>query len=108
MALRFRLVVVCSVLLLAHASAAAQPAVAPPPHLALDELVKEYKRFGLPLPPPNAELVRVKLTRLSGLPDGLGFRIPPTKPGEDPKYLVGSSHDSWVTSSEAITPGSDI
>ena len=64
---------------------AARPHVAPAPHLALDELVKEYKRLGLPFPPPNAELVRVKS---ADRPDELVFRIP-TKPGSYPDIMVG-------------------
>jgi hypothetical protein len=64
MALALRFVAVCSAVLLACAAADAQPPAAPEPHLALDELVKEYKRLGLPLPPANAELVRVEKPHL--------------------------------------------
>jgi hypothetical protein len=72
MALVLRFVTACSALLLSSATASAQLPVAPEPHLALDELVKEYKRLGLPLPPPNAELVRF---RYANRPAELGFHV---------------------------------
>jgi hypothetical protein len=61
------------VVVLTGAPAAAQLPVAPEPHLALDELVKEYKRLGLPFPPPNAELVRFRYA--NNQPAELGFHV---------------------------------
>jgi hypothetical protein len=63
MTLALRFVAICSAVLFACAAAGAQPPAAPEPHLALDGLVKEYKRLGLPLPPANAELVRIRMVR---------------------------------------------
>jgi hypothetical protein len=40
-------------------AATGQVPTAPPPHPALDEVVKEYRRLGLPLPPRGAKLVRI-------------------------------------------------
>jgi hypothetical protein len=107
MALAFRLFAVCSAVLFACAAADAQPPAAPEPHLALDGLVKEYKRLGLPLPPANAELVRVTLLRLPAYssPDELAFRIPPTKPGEHPNYLIGADYETFVPGAEPVKPG---
>ncbi len=87
MVLTLRFVAACAAVLLAGGPAVAQLPVAPEPHLALDELVKEYKRLGLPLPPPNAELVRLKWT--PDTPPCLGFQLPPAKPGDDPQHLIG-------------------
>ena len=101
MALALRFVAVCSVILFACAPATAQLPVAPEPHLALDELVKEYTRLGLPLPPANAELVRIKLS-----PDGrweYGFRTPPAKPGA-PSYLIGAKDVNSVAAVELLKP----
>jgi hypothetical protein len=102
MALALRFVAVCSAVLFACAVANAQPPAAPPPHLALDELVKEYKRLGLPLPPANAELVRVK----TAYPDQIGFRTP-AKPERYSVVLIGSESQSrdWHEAHEAIEPG---
>jgi hypothetical protein len=102
MALALRFLAICSVMLFACGSASAQKPVAPEPHLALDELVKEYKRLGLPLPPANAELVRVKATNY---PDQLGFRIPAGSGGY-PKYLVGAEYTTWETD-EPVKPDAD-
>jgi hypothetical protein len=108
MALPLRFLVVTAAVLLSRVPTAAQAPVAPEPHLALDELVKEYKRLGLPLPPPNAELVRVKRITLRNSPDELGFRIPATKPGDKPNYLFGSAYDAPVLRAEPFKPGSGI
>lgn len=102
-----------AVLLLAQGIAVAQPPTAPMPHPTLDELVKVYQRLGLPLPPPNAELVRVKGWPESGglfggrfpaQPDRLGFRIPSEKPGDESSYLVGTNQES-ATTVEPVKPG---
>lgn len=101
MSLPLRLLAAFASTLLACAPALAQKPVAPEPHLALDELVKEYKRLGLPLPPPNAELVRVKFTNY---PDQLGFRAPAT-PGESPEIVIGTDiHSSRRRTSEVVKP----
>jgi hypothetical protein len=51
--------VVIAFLLAASSAATAQVEVAPPPHPTLDEVVKEYLRLELPLPPKDAVLVRI-------------------------------------------------
>jgi hypothetical protein len=89
MAPLLRLMALGSVLLFACAPATAQLPVAPEPHLALDELVNEYKRLGLPLPPENAELVLIK--QRPGMCDELGFRVPRPKFGGAESYLIGTS-----------------
>ena len=69
-------------------AAFAQPPTAPPPHPPLAELVKEYVRLGLPLPPPDAPLVKIR--QITGA-DGegtakftyeLGFQLPRLCPVE--------------------------
>lgn len=84
------------------ATTAAQPPTAPPPHLALDEFAREYQRLGLPLPPPGAELVRVKDSSGSYR---LGFALPP-EPDKPPYRLVGLKEE-WAASVERVGPGSD-
>ena len=77
-----RLLAAVGLLALAAPASPAQPGVAPPPHLPLDELVKEHRRLGLPVPPPNAELVRLKYWNdRPETPYRLGFRIPPKSAG---------------------------
>ena len=104
------LVVVAGLLLFACNQAIAQPPTAPPPHPALDELVKEYLRLELPLPPPDAPLVRILRRHVDrDHPDGpqvsfsyvLGFSLPPTAPGKDPRYFVGHGRlgPEWFDSS---------
>lgn len=87
---------------LAGGVAVAQPPPAPPPVPTLREVVKEYQRLGLPLPPADAPLVRIEVWRRS-LEDSdrpparaylLGFRLPPQWPGGDPRYWCGSA---WAT-----------
>lgn len=70
--------------------AIAERSIAPAPHVPLEVLVREYKRFDLPIPPPNAELVHVRdgfnsksQTRF------LGFRTPPAQVGQKPQFLFG-------------------
>ncbi|MFO0804779.1 MAG: hypothetical protein U0791_16850 [Gemmataceae bacterium] len=58
MATSLRLAAILLSLLLAAPPANAQVEVAPPPHPAFDEVVKDYLRLELPLPPKDAELVR--------------------------------------------------
>jgi hypothetical protein len=100
-----RLLTPLAALLLAAAPAVAQPAVAPPPHLPIDELVKVYQSFGLPLPPKDAELVRLTPTHF---PPRLGFRCQPAKPGETPRYFVGTGYDYsaayYGTKVEPVSP----
>jgi hypothetical protein len=80
-ALRFTATVAC--LWLGTTPAFAQLPVAPEPHPTLDELVKEYQRCGLPVPPKDAELVHLSTI--------LGFRYPSTEWGERTRCLVGGS-----------------
>lgn len=82
-------------LLLAPRAGLAQLPVAPPPHPTLDDVVKEYLRLGLPLPPEDAELVRIHRV-FHGNPDEaeehsylLGFCSPPRKQFEEPRYFLG-------------------
>ena len=93
MTISTHLVVAFCVSLFTGVTASAQPPTAPPPHLALDELVKEYKRLGLPLPPPSAVLVR---GRYGSNPDQLSFRIP-AEPGGYAEYLDSTRHRSFET-----------
>lgn len=98
-----RLAAAFTALLLSRGGAVAQLPTAPMPHLSLDGLVGEYKRFGLPLPPPDAEFVRLK--HYNSRPDEpylLGFRIP-AKPGEDAPCLVGSEY-LWPALVEPAKP----
>lgn len=81
----------------------AQPPVAPAPHPALSQLLKDYKRYGLPFPPENAELVRIKWrTQEKEERFHLAFRIPPPKPGDEPRYLIGD----WERGSQNVDPES--
>jgi hypothetical protein len=112
-----------AVVLLTRADAAAQVSVAPPPHPALVEVVKEYQRLGLPVPPPGAEFVRIE--RWHFPPDlitddaparpteplplkrqqafWLGFRLPPPWAGADPRYLLAADPD-WTLDDEWFDP----
>ena len=77
----------------ANGVAIAQPPAAPRPHLPLEALVKEYKRYGLPFPPANAQLVRINWDIYHGKepgdqPFGLVWRIPAAKPGDRERYLA--------------------
>lgn len=87
-----RLLAAFAVALLARGSAAAQLPTAPPPHLALEGLVKDYKRYGLPVPPPNAELVWVRWSSTAE-PCVPALRCPPAKPDGFLSYIVGTR--SW-------------
>ncbi|MBX9626033.1 MAG: hypothetical protein K2X82_19710 [Gemmataceae bacterium] len=94
-----------------------RPPLAPPPYPSLNEVVREYKRLGLPLPPRDAPLVRIPLWRRSGDDtDGprltylLAFRLPPPWPGADPRYWVGANEfwaeqwfDPWTVESAEPT-----
>ncbi len=72
--------------------AAAQTPTAPPPHLTLNEVVKEYWRHGLSLPSANAELVRIRTSNRNEESEfALGFRVIPASPKEWPEFLMGSS-----------------
>jgi hypothetical protein len=69
--------------------ATAQLPVAPPPHPTLGELVEEYRRLGLPIPTPQAKLVRLSWGTAEAGGHGLTFRHPPRKPGGVVWYLTG-------------------
>lgn len=112
-ALRF--VAVVSAALLGCGSAVAQPQLAPAPHLPLSELAKEYKRLGLPLPPKEAELVRITGSshigqlgfRLYGsYPEQLGL-LASVPPGGYPHYLIGAGYTWQPDRIEPIKPGAD-
>lgn len=84
------------------------PPLAPPPRPSLNEVVREYKRLGLTLPPPEAALIRIGYWRwTSEYADGkrvrsyhLGFRLAPPWPGGDPRYWFGS----WMSSTLWFDP----
>lgn len=115
MATLLRLVTPLLAALLAAASARAQTPVAPPPHPPLAEVVAEYKRLGLPFPPPDAELVQVDWREYTAIYRGepeetwyrLAYRIPPAKPGERPRYL---EIDFWgvAFSKIEVFPGREV
>lgn len=114
--LQIRLLMAFAAVLMARGSAVAQlPQAqlpqAPPPHPPFRELVKEYQRLGLPLPPPDAELVRIEFWRLSAAIDTddqphesylIGFRLAPPRPGADPRYLIGAGE--ILTTTEWFDP----
>src|SRR5262249_42740117 len=63
---------------------------APAPHPTLEELVREYHRYGLPLPPFDAELVRINWWRNNpDRPFILRFRSPSRESGGWPTLHVG-------------------
>lgn len=66
----------------------AQVEVAPPPHPTLDEVVKEYLRLELPLPPKDADLVQLAVEGETDFT--LAFRTgPANKPAEQRFFVVG-------------------
>ncbi len=69
MTTRVRILLAAVVLCLAASAAAAQLPVAPAPHPTLDELAKEYRRCGLPVPPKDKEPAALK--GVSGAADWL-------------------------------------
>jgi hypothetical protein len=95
MATAFRLALPLLAALLATSTTRAQPPVAPAPHPPLAEVVAEYKRLGLPFPPPDAELVQIDWREYTAWYDGepkepryiLAYRIPARKPDGRPKYF---------------------
>ncbi|HJZ57764.1 MAG TPA: hypothetical protein VKE74_22585 [Gemmataceae bacterium] len=88
-------------LVLLAAAVVAQPPVAPAPHPTLAQLLKDYRRYGLPFPPDDAELVRIKWwINQPENPCILAFRVPPAKPGDDPRYLWGG----WLWEMENVDP----
>jgi hypothetical protein len=106
-----RFLVTLTAVLLVGGPAPAQPPTAPPPQLALAELVKEYRRFGLPVPPPDAELVRIEWWISDDMnPYVLGLRMKPAAPGADPRYLL---FGHWETDDvdrytvEPVAPAAD-
>jgi len=121
MMVALRLLTALGIALLLGNAALAQPATAPPPHRALDEFVKEYQRLELPLPPQNAELVRINRYRFWAPPEEpitapyiLAWRVPSAKPGDHLRYLQGSYSgsgfwDEWYEAAavEAIAPTPD-
>src|SRR5262245_39941794 len=92
MATALRLVMPVGLTLLLCGAPAAQPPVAPAPHPSLDELVKEYRRCGLPVPPPEAELVQIRWWNHSA-PYILSLRVPAPEAGGPPRFLTGN--DWW-------------
>ena len=64
-----RVLVAVAAILFSQGTSVAQLPTAPPPHPTLNEVVKEYLRLGLPLPPANAELVRIDLFRNAHIND---------------------------------------
>jgi hypothetical protein len=126
MMLAFHFVAAFSLALLLFGSAKAQQVpTAPPPHPALDEVVKEYKRFGLPLPPPKAQLVRIERrhvrphwtgAQLIGIdprsqrsfnrfeqpkePNLLAYRIPPLETNGRSRYLTAGLFGVGLLESE--------
>jgi hypothetical protein len=63
----------------------------------LDALLASYKEYGLPLPPKDAQLVRVAAHRVILFPRkefitryALGFRLPPGAAPAPPRVLVGT------------------
>lgn len=93
-------------LLLAHGVASAQLPVAPAPHPTLDELVKEYQRWGLPIPSADSELVRLSWGNSEAGWDQLAFRHPKAKPGDAPRYLMGS--EWWLPNFPNYPPTSEM
>ncbi|MDB5310881.1 MAG: hypothetical protein JWO38_5083 [Gemmataceae bacterium] len=95
----------------------AQLPEAPLPHPPLDEWVTEYRRLGLPVPPPDAELVRIELAWAVGpLPEHrktppylLGFRLPPARPGDPPRFLIGEDQERPIDPlwAEPVEPNVD-
>jgi len=76
----------------------APPYPSAPPAAILDRLLADYRALGLPLPPPDAPLVRweVPSTRIRG-PDGrmrslrnLAFELPRAAGDSEPRLLVGT------------------
>lgn len=102
-----RVVVVFAGLVTFAGGSGAQVPTAPPPHLPLDTLVKEYQRLGLPLPPPDAPLVRIdwyrdEEDRSTYL---LGFRLPPSKPEGKVRHLIGwGGHFFWYFDPRLVEP----
>ncbi len=91
MAIFFRFAAAFAVAVLTQSTVAAQVPIAPPPHPSLDEMVEEYRRFGLPIAPKEAELVKIKWWSREGSTEDtyfLAFRIPPMKPKGEPQYLM--------------------
>ncbi|OWK46806.1 hypothetical protein [Fimbriiglobus ruber] len=90
-----RSLVVLVVLLAVTTRARSQVPEAPMPHPPLDEVVKEYKRLGLPLPPAGMELIiigqPVRRDDEDYLYYFLAFRSPPMKANGESKYWAESS-----------------
>ena len=88
----FQFVAAFGALVLTGGVSAAQLPVAPPPHPTLDELVKEYKRLGLPIPSPKVELVRGEWKLPNGNRTYLALRHPAATPGDGPHYQTGAAY----------------
>jgi hypothetical protein len=111
MAAALRLVAPFLAALLATSTTVAQPPVAPPPHPPLAEVVAEYKRLGLPFPPPNVEPVQID-DGFGDLPSyRLAYRVPPANPADRPRYLeigwygVGFSKVEVLKAGDVREPG---
>lgn len=105
MRIAFRIIATFGATVALPGALSAQPATAPAPHFALDELVKEYKRLGLPLPPANAQLMRLKWNPDD--PPTLGFLLPTTKPSGGPQYLIGTKTYPWYPPGERVENDAD-
>ncbi len=100
------------VLLFAASGASAQSPTAPHPHPPLAELVKEYKRFGLPFPLPNAQLVRIERDSYFWNPEpeagaaryNLAYRVSPVGAGHRPRYLTVSFRGVGLEEIEYVEP----
>ena len=66
-----RHLVAIAILLAASSAVKGQVEVAPPPHPTIDEVVKEYLRLKIPLPPKDAELVVVREPWTHALESGI-------------------------------------
>lgn len=95
---QIRLLLAFAVVLMTRAAAVAQLPQAPPPHLTVAGVLEEYKRCGLPLPPPEAELVRVD----DGAPArvGLCFHSPSVWPAS---FGLNSNRDRRLRPGAKIT-----
>ena len=96
MPFRFSALAVLVVVSFGTGESFSEPPEAPLPQWSLAELAREYRKYGLPLPPPNAEVVRVYLRQFEGSNEEAGgkryllaLRVPPAKPGGRPIYLAG-------------------
>jgi hypothetical protein len=76
------------------------------PLLSLDELLKEYKALGLPLPPKKAKLVRYEAGGGKPTVYGLAFEVKPGTKTEKPVLLIGTwrSHLIYDPHPQPVAP----